>query len=58
MRVVLSLILAVSATAFTPAALTAKTAKTAALNAIPVEKEVGAQAPIGFFEYVSRKVLF
>lgn len=55
MRVVLSLILAVSATAFAPAALTAKTA---ALNAIPVEKEVGAQAPIGFFEYVSRKVLF
>jgi hypothetical protein len=50
MRVVLALILAASATAFAPAA---QTSKTAALNAIPIEKEVGAQAPVGFFEYVS-----
>lgn len=50
MRVVLALILAASASAFAPAA---QTAKSAALSAIPVNKEVGAQAPLGFFEYVN-----
>ena len=50
MRVVLALILAASAAAFAPAT---QTSKTGALNAIPVEKEVGVQAPVGFFEYVS-----
>jgi hypothetical protein len=47
MRVVLALILAASASAFAPAA---QTTKSAALNAIPVNKEVGVQAPLGFFE--------
>ncbi len=54
MRVVLALILAASAAAFAPAA---QTFKTAALNAIPVEKEVGVQAPVGFFEYVFSPLL-
>jgi hypothetical protein len=47
MRVVLALILAASAAAFAPAA---QTAKSAALGATAVNKEVGAQAPVGFFE--------
>jgi hypothetical protein len=50
MRVVLALILAASASAFAPAA---QTTKSAALSAIPVNKEVGVQAPLGFFEYVN-----
>ena len=50
MRVLLALILAASASAFAPAA---QTTKSAALSAIPVNKEVGVQAPVGFFEYVN-----
>jgi hypothetical protein len=48
MRAVLALILAVSVSAFTTSNV--KTSQSVSLNAVPFNKEVGAQAPVGFFE--------
>lgn len=49
MRACLASLLIASAAAFAPAG---QTVAKSALAATPFEKEVGAQAPVGYFEYV------
>ena len=43
----LAVCFAASAAAFAPSS---QTVKTSSLNAIPPEKQIGVQAPVGFFE--------